>query len=391
MKRKFTIDIDQTTLTDLQQRLDETRWPDEFEGSEWKFGSNLAFMKKLTNYWRQTFDWKKQEAYLNSFENFKSTVDGVGLHYLHQKGEGTIRIPLLLIHGWPDSFIRFLKLIPLLTKADQHDISFDVIVPSLPGHGFSDIPTEKGMNSTRMAKLCADLMTEELGYKKFIVHGGDVGSEVAEQLALYHADSLLGVHLTDIPYHHIIEASPDDLTNEEKKYLEKITHWQMTEGAYNMIQSTKPQTLAYAVNDSPVGLAAWIVEKFHNWSDNGGDIESCFTKDELLTNITIYWVTQTINASFRRYNEAMIDMMQSKYNPLQKLNPLNKTGSKTEVPTGVAQFTTDYLPPKDFAKKFFNIVRWTELPKGGHFAALEQPALLAKEIRLFCNNLTTNH
>jgi len=275
----------------------------------------------------------------------------------------------------------------LLTKAGENGISFDVIIPSIPGFGFSDIPTEPGMNTKRIAKLFTGLMTEELGYKKFAAHGGDLGSVITEQIALYHPQTLLGIHLTDIPYLHILTAPPDKLSDAEKKYLADITKWQMTEGAFNMIQSTKPQTLAYALNDSPVGLAAWIVEKFHNWSDSHGDIEGCFTKDELLTNITIYWATQTINSSFRHYHESMNDMMQIMYNPLTKINPLDKTGSKTVVPTAIAQFKTDLLPPKEFADKFFNIVRWTQMPKGGHFAAMEQPELLATDIRTFAQKL----
>ncbi len=389
MKELFKINIKQSILDDLKNRIADTRWTDEIENSKWEYGTNKAYLKELCDYWQNTFDWKKQEEYLNSFNHFKTTVDGVGLHYIHQKGEGKNSIPLLLTHGWPDSFIRFLKIIPLLTKADEKGFSFDVIIPSIPGHGFSDIPTESGMNVKRIAKLFANLMTEELGYEKFVAHGGDVGSVITEQIALYHAKSLLGIHITDIPYHHILTVSPDKLDKVEKKYLDAVTKWQMTEGAYNMIQSTKPQTLAYGLNDSPVGLAAWIIERFHTWSDSHGDIESCFTKDELLTNITIYWATETIHSSFRLYNESMKDMIQTMYNPLKKLNPLDRTGDKTEVPTAVAEFQIDLLPSKDFTNKYFNVQQWTEMPKGGHFAAMEQPELLAEDIRKFVTNVRT--
>ncbi|MBC8047364.1 MAG: epoxide hydrolase [Fimbriimonadaceae bacterium] len=387
MKKSFKINIGETIIDDLKTRIANTRWTYEIENSKWEYGTNKTYLKELCDYWQNTFDWKKQEEYLNSFPHFKTTIDGAGLHYIHQKGEGENSIPLLLTHGWPDSFVRFLKIIPLLTKADENGFSFDVIIPSIPGHGFSDIPTETGMNVKQIAKLFNNLMTEELGYKKFVAHGGDLGTGITEQIALYHAESLLGIHLTDIPYHHILTMSPDKLDKTEKKYLDAITKWQMTEGAYNMIQSTKPQTLAYGLNDSPVGLAAWIVEKFHNWSDCHGDIESCFTKDELLTNITIYWVTQTIHSSFRHYNEAMKDMMQTMFNPLKKINPFDKTGTKTEVPTAVAEFQIDLLPPKDFINKFFNIQQWTKMPEGGHFAAMEQPELLAEDIRKFIMKL----
>jgi pimeloyl-ACP methyl ester carboxylesterase len=275
----------------------------------------------------------------------------------------------------------------LLTKAGENGVSFDVIVPSIPGHGFSAIPTEMGMNVKRVAKLFNHLMTDELGYERFVAQGGDLGTGIAEQIALYHSDSLMGIHLTDIPYHHILTADPEKLNKEEKKYLDAINKWQMTEGAYNMIQGTKPQSLAYGLNDSPVGLAAWIVEKFHNWSDCHGDIENCFTKDELLTNVTMYWVMQTINASFRHYIEAVKDLVQMKYNPLTKLNPFDKTGTKVEVPTAVAESRIDLLPPKDFANKFFNVQQWTKMPEGGHFAAMEQPEFLAADIREFVNHV----
>jgi pimeloyl-ACP methyl ester carboxylesterase len=392
MKQPFAIDIDQEVFSDLQKRLAATRWTDEVDNANWDYGTSKAYLQELCTYWQNEFDWKKQEEYLNSFTHYKTEIDDVGLHFVYQKGEGKNSLPLLLTHGWPDSFVRFLKLIPLLTKADENDFSFDVIIPSIPGHGFSDIPTATGMNNKRIANLFFKLITEELGYKKFVAHGGDAGSEITEQLALYHADSLLGIHLTDIPYHHIITTNEEKLSKEEKKYKEEVTKWQQTEGAYNMIQSTKPQTLAYGLNDSPVGLAGWIIEKFQNWSDCDGDLENCFTKDELLSNITIYWATQTINSSFRRYNETMKDMMQEMFNPIQKLNPLNKTGTRVQVPTAVAQFKTDLLPPKDFADKYFNIQQWTKMPKGGHFAAMEQPKILAEDIRKFFsdyNNTTT--
>jgi pimeloyl-ACP methyl ester carboxylesterase len=389
MKTPFKINIEPSILDDLKKRIANTRWTYEIENEKWEYGTKKSYLKELCDYWQHTFDWKKQEVYLNSFPHFKTIIDGTGLHYIHLRGEGKNSIPLLLTHGWPDSFVRFLKIIPCLTKADENGLSFDVIVPSVPGHGFSDIPATSGMNTKRVAKLFTRLVTEELGYEKFVAHGGDLGTGITEQIALYHKKSLLGIHLTDIPYHHILSMAPGELNKAEKKYLDAITKWQMTEGAYNMIQSTKPQTLAYGLNDSPVGLAAWIVEKFHNWSDTHGDIESCFTKDELLTNITIYWATQTINSSFRHYNEAMKDLVQEKYNPLQKLNPFDKTGDKIRVPLAVAESRIDLLPSEEFTNKFFNVWQWTKMPKGGHFLAMEQPELLADDIRKFVAHLQT--
>ena len=383
MKKSFKMNIKQSVLDDLKSRIANTRWTDEIENSKWEYGTNKTYLEELCKYWENSFNWKKQEEYLNSFPHFKTTIDGVGLHYIHQKGESKNSIPLLLTHGYPDSFVRFLKIIPLLTKEDENGFSFDVVIPSIPGYGFSDIPTEPGMNKKRIAELFSKLITEDLGYNKFVAHGGDWGAGISEQIALYHSESLLGIHLTDIPFEHGMN-EPKDATSSEKKYFEATKKWQMTEGAYSMIQSTKPQTLAYGLNDSPVGLAAWIIEKFKSWSDNDGDIETCFTKDELLTNLTIYWATETINSAMRLYNEAMQAMMDAMYNPLVKLNPFDKTGDKSEVPAAFAIFPKDIsTPPKDLADRFFNVQQWTEMSAGGHFAAMEQPELLAEDIRKF--------
>jgi pimeloyl-ACP methyl ester carboxylesterase len=229
---------------------------------------------------------------------------------------------------------------------------------------------------------------KELGYEKFISHGGDWGSGITEQLALYHENSILAIHLTDVPFRHALAPLPDDASSAEKKYVKNTAIWQQKEGAYSMIQSTKPQTLAYGLNDSPAGLAAWIIEKFRSWSDNDGNIENTFSKDELLTNLTIYWATGTINSSFRLYNETMKAMMQALYNPLTKLNPFDKTGSRSEVPAAFAIFPKDIsFPPEEFAARFFNIQQWTVMPAGGHFTAMEQPELLAGNIREFAESL----
>jgi pimeloyl-ACP methyl ester carboxylesterase len=378
MKKFFKINVERSVIDDLKERIAATRWTDEIDNSTWEYGTNKTYLKELCDYWQHDFDWKKQEEHLNSFENFKTTVDAVGIHFIHQKGEGQHSIPLLLTHGYPDSFARFSKLIPLLTKADENGFSFDVIVPSIPGYGFSDIPTESGMNTKRIAELFANLMTKELGYEKFVAHGGDWGSGITEQIALNYSESLMGIHLTDIPFSHLFTIPPIDLTETEKKYLEVGKQWQQREGGYATIQGTKPQTLAYGLNDSPVGLAAWIVEKFYGWSDNDGNIENCFTKDELLTNLTIYWTTQTINSAFRIYFESMQAMYK----------PTDKKAKKIEVPTAVAMFPKDLVnAPKDFANRFFNVQQWTEMPRGGHFAAMEQPELLAGDIRKFVINV----
>jgi len=287
----------------------------------------------------------------------------------------------VLTHGFPDSFLRFSKLIPLLTDpaaygGDPAD-AFDVVVPSLPGYGFSDKPTKAGMLFT-IADLWATLMTERLRYKRSGAHGGDWGSIVTEHLARSHGDSLVGIHLTDIPFAHLFQR-PKDLSAGEKKFIAESEKWQRKEGAYAMIQSTRPQSLAYGLSDSPVGLAAWIVEKFRSWSDWGGDVETRFTKDELLTNITVYWATETINSSFWLcYDAASAGALTWIVETIKKW-----TGSSS-VPTGFASFPHDLLPPpREWGERFFNIQRWPAMPRGGHFAAMEEPELLAEDIRAF--------
>jgi pimeloyl-ACP methyl ester carboxylesterase len=371
----FSINIPQLTLDDLRERLIRTRWPDEVDEANWDYGTNRAYLQELVHYWHDVFDWREQEAMLNQFHQFKTTIDGFGIHFIHERGKGPNPIPILLTHGWPDSFLRMYKLIPLLTDPEKYggraEDSFDVVVPSIPGYGFSDRPREKGFTSGRVADLFTRLMTESLDYSQFGAHGGDWGSSITEQLAFNHPDSLIGIHLTDIPYHHLFTVKPDELTPDEQEYLKAGQAWQMQEGAYALIQSTKPQTLAYGLNDSPAGLLAWIIEKFQRWSDSDGVLERKFTKEELLTNATIYWVTETINSSIRLYYEA-------------QHQPPYSTTEQTEVPTGIALFPKDLIPPpRAFADRFFNIQRWTMMPKGGHFAALEEPELLAKDIQSF--------
>jgi pimeloyl-ACP methyl ester carboxylesterase len=371
----FKIEIPSATLDDLQERLKRTRWTDEVSDAGWDYGTNLAYLKELVSYWQSEFDWRAREKALNQFSHFRTDVDGFNLHFIHERGTGENPLPIILTHGWPDSFIRMLKIIPLLTHPENYggerQDSFDVIVPSLPGFGFSDKPRERGFNVVSVANLFARLMTEELGYDNFAAHGGDWGSSVTEQLALNHADSVIGIHLTDVPFWHLLTMPPKDLSEAERKYLETGKKWQMEEGGYAIIQSTRPQTLAQGLNDSPAGLASWIVEKFRKWSDCNGNVESRFTKDELLTNVIIYWVTETINSSARYYYEAIH-------------NPLKDTGKRVEPPTGIARFPKDLShAPREYAERFFNVQGWTDMPSGGHFAAMEEPKLLAENIRAF--------
>jgi len=371
----YQINVSQATLDDLQTRLANTCWPDDVNEAGWQHGTDPAYLHQLAQYWQHDFDWRKQEESLNCFANYRTEIDGYGLHLIYERGKGNNPIPLLLSHGWPDSFYRFSKLIPFLTDPVAHggkaEDAFDVIVPSLPGFGFSDKLQKTGNYNQWTANLLHKLMTETLGYARYGAQGGDVGSGITEALGMLHPDSLLGIHLVDVPYWRLFATNPNDLSESEKKYLETGQQWQMQEGAYAMMQSTKPQTLAYGLTDSPVGLAGWIIEKFYAWSDCHGDLESRYTKDELLTNIMIYWVTNTIQSSFTPYWDA---------------NEQSAGGepSKVTVPTGITIFPKDIVPaPREFAERYYNLQYWTEMPVGGHFAALEEPALLADELRAF--------
>ncbi len=305
MIRPFTVHVPQSILDDLSSRLARTRWPDEVYGAGWDYGSNLAYMKELLEYWRDGFDWRAQEKALNQFAHFRAEIDGQGIHFIHERGKGHNPMPLVLLHGWPSSFLQMLKIIPLLTDPASHggetSDSFDVIVPSLPGYGFSDRPREKGMTVSRIADLFETLMTEELGYRRYAVRGSDIGAGVAIQLALIHPDSVVGIHLSGT--NPRIDYIPPNLSPAEEQFLKDAEDWRKTESGYAMIQSTKPQTLAFGLNDSPAGLVAWIVEKFRAWSDCNGNVEKRFTKDELLANLTVYWATEIISSSIRLSHE----------------------------------------------------------------------------------------
>ena len=371
----FQINVPDSVLDDLRDRLARTRWPSTVEGAGWDYGTDQAYLKDLLDHWRRDFDWRAQEHMLNGFYQFKAQVDGFGLHFIHERGAGPEPLPLILSHGWPDSFWRFYKLIPMLTDparfgGDPSD-AFDVVVPSIPGYGFSDQPRERGFTSARTASLFARLMTEVLGYGRFGAHGGDIGRGITEALAQQSGPLLVGIHLTDVWFGRVLNHPPDDLSEAEQAYREAGQRWQAQEGAYALEQSTKPHTLAAGLSDSPAGLAAWVVEKFRSWSDCGGDIERRFSKDELLTNLTIYWVTQTIGSSFLPYYENTQGVGQAPQ-------------GRIAVPTGVAIFPADTVPaPREYGERLYNLQRWTEMPRGGHFAALEEPELLAEDIRAF--------
>jgi len=379
MKQSYRVDIGTAVIDDLRRRLQNARWTDDINNDKWEAGTNAAYLKELCDYWSGDFDWPMNEAFLNTFSHFKTRVDGTGIHFIHEKGKGAHTVPLLLIHGYPDSFMRFLKVIPLLTAADEDGFSFDLVIPSIPGYAFSDIPQTPGMNQERIAGLFTKLMTEELGYSNFFAHGGDWGSGITEQMALNNPQYLKGIHLADVPWYHLFSIPGDKLTEAEKKYLQAGQQWNQAEGGYAIIQSTKPQSLVYALHDSPLGLAGWIIDKFYSWSDCKGKLENVFTKDELLTNLTIYWATQTINSAIRLYYEAAVAMRQGGSNGKIR---------KPEVPAAIAIFPRDMVPaPREFAERVFNVRQWTEMPAGGHFTAMEQPGLFAKDVRKFAKSL----
>jgi pimeloyl-ACP methyl ester carboxylesterase len=377
--RAFRIEVAPEVLSDLRQRLKNTRWSYQLEGTNWDAGTDLDYLKELVDYWQNTYDWQKQEAALNQFAHFKTGVDGIGIHFIHERGKGPNPFPIILTHGYPDSSYRFAKIIPMLTDPESFggraEDAFDVVVPDLPGYGFSDKPTKNG-TIFRVNDLWTHLMTDKLGYERFGAHGGDWGSTVTEHLARSHPDSVVAIHLTDVPFGHIFQ-KPDDPSLAEKKFFKNNEQWLQKEGAYALIQSTKPQSLAHGLNDSPAGLAAWIVEKFRGWSDCGGKIESRFTKDELLTHVMIYWATGSIGPSFLPY----YDYANASALTWMKEGVKKWTGS-SKVPAAFALFPKDISqPPREWAERFFNVQRWTEMASGGHFAAMEETELLAKDIR----------
>jgi microsomal epoxide hydrolase len=374
--RSYEIAISQAQLEDLRHRLTRARWPDEVPGTAWALGTELRYLRDLTFYWRDEYDWRKQEVFLNSFRHFKASIDGIEVHFIHERGEGPAPRPLLLTHGWPGSFYEFHKLIPLLTRpsafgGDPAD-AFSVVVPSMPGHGFSFSNDQPRFGLAEIADVLACLMTQVLGYQRFAAHGHDWGAFVATRLGFAHAAKLIGIHITllAIP-RQTLPSGPQSV--DEERWQRQLAHWLTEETGYSAIMGTKPQTLAYALSDSPVGLAAWIVEKFRGWSDCGGDVDGYFGRDVLLTNIMLYWLTGAINASFWPYYARM-------HGPW-----IVPEGEKVMVPTGYAEHPLEILtPPRSLAEVTYgNIQRWTRMPRGGHFAALEAPEALAEEIRAF--------
>lgn len=358
----FRIEVPESQLTDLRHRIAETRWPDEIPGIGWEDGTPVAYLRELLAYWKDRFDWRAQEEALNRLPQYLMEINGRRVHFVHARGTGPNAVPLLITHGWPSTFFEMVKLIPLLTE------HFDVIVPSIPGFGFSEARLERGFDSWKIAETWKELM-DRLGYSRFCAHGGDVGAGVTSRLALLFPESVAGIHLTAL----MSPTLPPDavLTEMENALLAYQQEWHEKEGSYWHQQRTRPQSLAYGLTDSPAGLASWIVEKFYAWSDCHGDLESRFSKDELLTHLTIYWVTRTIGSASRLYRENW----GTGYRAL-------KADDEIAVPTSIGQSRerADQVPREWAERLYKKIQRWTEYPRGGHFMAMEEPRILADDL-----------
>jgi microsomal epoxide hydrolase len=365
---RFRIEVPERALADLRERLARTRLPDQLPGSGWEPGTDVAYLGELCAYWRQGFDWRGIEAELNALDQYTEGIDGQRIHFVHQRAAGPGARPLLLLHGWPSTFAEFAELVLPLARGEP---AFHVVVPSLPGYGFSGPTREAGWTPQRMAAAFDSLM-QRLGYARYGIHGGDWGSAIASEQARRFPERVIGIHLSMLSPLRPRTGDPlAGLTPAERAALDRMYADGPSESGYQHIQSTRPQSLAAGLNDSPAGLAAWIVEKFRAWSDCGGDLESAFTRDELLTCISIYWFTETIHSSMRLYHEAA---------RAQGVGPRERIA----VPMGHARFPGDaFKTPRRWAEAIYDVRRWSELPRGGHFPALEVPELLLGELRAF--------
>jgi microsomal epoxide hydrolase len=377
----FELRVADEVLEDLRERLERVRWPDSPPEMEpWATGTDLGYLKEIVAYWRERFDWRHQEQRFNAFPQYTADVAGIKLHFLHVPGVGPRPMPLLLSHGWPGSVWEFHKAIPLLTDparfgGDPAD-AFTVVAPSLPGYTLSFRPGQPRFGIAEIAHAFVELMRDVLGYDGFLAQGGDWGSFVSAYIAYSEPSAVSGIHVNLLPLRREPPGSATSDTPELAAFRRELDHWLREETGYSSIQGTKPQTLAYALTDSPVGLAAWILEKFRTWSDCDGDLARSFSMDDLLLNVMLYWVTGAVGSSFwPYYARAHFGW------PLPADRPV-------AVPAAYQSFPKDILhPPRILAEQAFNIARWTEAPRGGHFAALEVPELLVADIRVFARTL----
>ncbi len=379
MIHPFRIDVPDKTLEQIRTQVANYPWHEMPDDGGWAYGTHLGYMKELCAYWLNEFDWRKQEAAINRFSHFIAPVQGIDLHFIQEKGDGPSPLPLIISHGWPGSIVEFLDIIQPLAHPQRFggsaDDAFDVIVPSLPGFGFSGRPA-RPIGPRKMANLFNSLMTDVLGYRNYLAQGGDWGGAISSWLGFEHAPTCQAIHINILTMRH-----PDGPRGpEEEAWAVQFEHDQLLENGYRTQQATKPQTLSYAMMDSPVGVAAWIIEKFNSWSDTEGDnIESAHTKDSLLTNIMVYLVTKTFNTASWIY-----------YGRREEGGRLLSTDNRrVEVPTAAALFPAELLawPPRSYVERLYNISHWSEMPRGGHFAALEEPELLIDDIRAFARTL----
>ncbi len=380
--RPFRIKVKQSVLDDLDQRLARTRWPDQIENTGWQYGIDLAYMKQLVEHWRTKYDWRAEEKKLNTHAQFTTTLDGLEVHFVHVRSSHTDATPLLLVHGWPGSFYEFQKMIPMLTEPEKHggraEDAFHVVVPSLPGFGFSESPKESGWSQQRIAELFAKLMAR-LKYEHYGAQGGDWGAGIVRWLAANDGAHCIGSHSnfppSSAPRSDVMRGvSEAEIQRYQKRRQELADHT-----GYYSIQGTRPLTLAYGLNDSPAGTAAWIVDKFWAWSDHKGDLDNSYTKDELLTNVMIYWVTSSMPSSVRIYFESRHGLPRP-----SSMTPFEASGP--HAPLGFALFPREInVPPRMWVERSVGdrFVHWTEFPSGGHFAAMEEPKLLAEDVRTF--------
>ncbi len=368
MIEQFAIDVPDAQLQDLKTRLESARWPDKETVADDSQGVPLSYMADFCRYWSRSYDWRSREKRLNNWPQFRTEIDGLGIHFVHCKSKNENAVPLILTHGWPGSFIEFLKSIDGLTtpRGDEEPLAFHVVCPSLPGYGFSDHPSETGWYSKRISHVWDELM-QRLGYDHYFAQGGDWGAMVTTSLAIHHAKNCRGIHL-NLPTVQPDPETIDNPTDQEKKALEVAARFDQFESGYAKIQSTRPQTLGYGLNDSPTGLAAWIIEKFWRWSDCGDHVENVFSRDDLIDNIMIYWISQSATSAARLYWES---------------GGSADWGAPIDVPTGLTQSPKEVLLTSErwARKRFPNLIYWNELEQGGHFAAMEQPTVFVNEVR----------
>ena len=371
---RHRISVDDAVLEDLRDRLARARFPDQIGDTGWAYGTPTDLLRDLVAYWRDGYDWRSEEAKLNELDHFRTRIDGQSIHFVHARSEHAGARPLLLTHGWPGSIVEFLDVIPRLTTPEAYGWNaadaFHVVAPSLPGYGFSEPTRTRGWNVTRIAHAFATLM-DRLGYSRYVAQGGDWGAQVTTRIGAIDPEHCAAIHLNMPLADPPEEAVP--LSDDDKAGLSALAHFRTEESGYAMEQGTKPQTLGAALNDSPAGLLAWIVEKFRTWSDCDGDVERAFTRDQLLTNVMVYWVTGTITSSTRLYWE----------------HQHSRTGEDAlpafvDVPTGIARYPKEPLRiPRPWVERRYRVTHWVDMPRGGHFAAMEQPELFAEDLRAF--------